>query len=91
MRPDMRCGCEEGRDCTKTTVCALQAAVEDARAEALDNGPWKLWFRDGVLVGVLSDDSTHDVGLRVDGDFADYDQRLAYCEWLRDRLNGEDV
>jgi len=86
-----RCGCEDGRDCTKTTVCALERAVEDARAESVDNGPWKLWFRAGYLVGVISEDFTRDVGLEVTGDFADYGQRLAYCEWLRDVLNGEDV
>ena len=26
----MRCGCEVGGDCTKTTVCAIESAVEDA-------------------------------------------------------------
>ena len=25
-----RCGCEGGGDCTKTTVCAVESAVEDA-------------------------------------------------------------
>ena len=25
-----RCGCENGGDCTKTTVCAIESAVEDA-------------------------------------------------------------
>ena len=24
-----RCGCEEGGDCTKTTVCEVDAALED--------------------------------------------------------------
>lgn len=24
-----RCGCEQGGDCTKTTHCAIQSAVED--------------------------------------------------------------
>jgi hypothetical protein len=25
-----RCGCEDGGDCTKTSVCAIDTAVEDA-------------------------------------------------------------
>ncbi len=35
-----RCGCEVGDDCTKTTMCAVQAAVEDTReplSDALDH------------------------------------------------------
>lgn len=28
-----RCGCEDGRDCTKISVCALEAALEDQRSE----------------------------------------------------------
>ena len=27
------CGCERGYDCTKTTVCALQNALEDQAGE----------------------------------------------------------
>lgn len=27
------CGCERGGDCTKTTMCALQSALEDRDAE----------------------------------------------------------
>jgi len=27
----LRCGCEEGRDCTKTTVCAVENALENER------------------------------------------------------------
>jgi hypothetical protein len=26
---NMKCGCEIGRDCTKTTMCQAQSAVED--------------------------------------------------------------
>ena len=29
MNPHFHCGCEEGRDCTKTTWCAIQTALED--------------------------------------------------------------
>ena len=31
----IECGCERGGDCTKTTVCAMNNALEDLR-EALD-------------------------------------------------------
>ncbi len=31
-----RCGCEVGDDCTKTTMCAVQAAVEDTREPLID-------------------------------------------------------
>ena len=32
-----RCGCEDGMNCTRTSVCALEAAIEDAtnQCEAL--------------------------------------------------------
>ena len=29
----LRCGCEDGRDCTKTTMCHVQTAVEDYESE----------------------------------------------------------
>ena len=28
-----RCGCEDGYDCTRTSVCAVESAVEDATIE----------------------------------------------------------
>ena len=31
-----RCGCEVGDDCTRTTMCAVQAAVEDTREPLID-------------------------------------------------------
>jgi hypothetical protein len=52
-----------------------------------DAGPWSLFFgSDKKLLGVLSDDFSRDVSLRVDGDFADEAERLAYIHWLRDTL-----
>ena len=30
-----RCGCEDGDNCTKTTVCAIESAVDDATAELM--------------------------------------------------------
>ena len=30
-----RCGCEDGGDCTKTTVCAVESAVEYVQEELL--------------------------------------------------------
>lgn len=54
----------------------------------MDEGRWHLFHGvDGRLCGLLSDDFTHDVWLDVKGDFADPAQLLAYCEWLRDKLN----
>ena len=35
MSYQRRCGCEDGLDCTKVSLCALQLAVEDAE-EAKD-------------------------------------------------------
>lgn len=58
-------------------------------APVSDKGPWSLFYgQDGRLTGVLSDDFTRDVLLRVDGDFADESERLAYTRWLRDTLIG---
>ena len=30
MSPALKCGCESGLNCTRTTLCSCQAAVEDA-------------------------------------------------------------
>jgi len=32
----MKCGCERGVNCTRTTMCALQSAVEDATEPLLE-------------------------------------------------------
>ncbi len=32
----IRCGCEDGDNCTKTTVCAVENAVEDADTQSED-------------------------------------------------------
>jgi len=56
----------------------------------MDKGPWvvigpPLSGRARWVVG--SDDFEHDVWLHVSGDFADDDERRAYCEWLAQVLN----
>jgi len=54
----------------------------------MDKGPWQLFYRqNGTLCGVISDDFTHDVVLRVDGDFAEGDKER-YCRLLAAKLNG---
>ena len=57
---------------------------------APDRGPWLVneWSNNRVVL--QSDDFEHDVALIVDGDFADYDDKLAYAKrmanWLNERL-----
>lgn len=54
----------------------------------MDKGPWQLFYRqNGTLCGVSSDDFTHDVVLKVDGDFAEGDKER-YCNLLLAKLNG---
>jgi hypothetical protein len=52
----------------------------------MDKGPWKVIHdtHDAPLVG--SDDFTHDVWLRISGDFGDA-EKLQYAEWLCEVLN----
>ena len=56
----------------------------------MDKGPWHI-FRgrkpDEKLLGVISEDFEHDVSLVVKGDFASEEDKLLYCQWLRDKLN----
>ena len=51
-----------------------------------DKGPWSV-SSDGCTIG--SDDFTHDVHLRVTGDFSDDAERKAYSENLAKKLNVE--
>lgn len=54
----------------------------------MDSGPWNLFYgREGELIGVQSEDFTHDVYLRVYGDFAP-GGKGRYCERLARALNG---
>jgi hypothetical protein len=39
---------------------------------------------------IESSDFTHDVVLRITGDFADSDEKLKYANWLVNRLNTYD-
>lgn len=54
----------------------------------MDKGPWSIFTgSSGKLLGVISEDFEHDVHLEVKGDFRDDMEKLAYCEWLRNKLN----
>lgn len=68
----------------------LQVVVPTPVQPAPDRGPWLVneWSNDRVVL--QSDDFEHDVALIVDGDFADYQDKLDYAKrlanWLNERL-----
>lgn len=49
----------------------------------LDSGPWKIT----PLMEIQSDDLTHDVTIKMNGDFEGLADRLRYLNALKDRLN----
>jgi len=75
---------------------AVTAAVQqninlsDTKFKLVDGGPWRLYYSappNKKLVGIISDDFTHDVVLNISGDFANDDQFKQYCELLAKELN----
>lgn len=50
-----------------------------------DKGPWTVCNPEGYAIE--SDDFTHDVILRIHGDFESDEQRRAYAQGLADILN----
>lgn len=53
-----------------------------------ENGQWSVdEWSDGQVV-VQSSDFTHDVALKVAGDFRSYAQKIEYAQEIADRLNG---
>ncbi len=53
-----------------------------------DKGPWSTLISEtDEIIGILSEDFTHDVLLRVDGDFENDSQKIEYCERLAEKLN----
>ena len=50
-----------------------------------DKGPWEPTDKTGKAI--QSDDFTHDVMLRICGDFASDEQRYAYAQGLAEVLN----
>ena len=52
----MRCGCEVGGDCTKTTVCAVESAVEDVTEELTSQV--NHWFNEGKKYAQIVDELT---------------------------------
>lgn len=63
---------------------AWQAARQPV-GEVPDKGPWEVCA--GEPGSVISDDFTHDVMLRVHGDFGSDEALANYCTWLVGRLN----
>ena len=64
-------------------LAALSAAVAQ-QAEPVQPGAW-VAFKDGRLI--YDYDFTHDVSLRVMGDFEDDEQRVRYAKQIVDKLN----
>lgn len=70
----------------KQARAALEAALPHLQGEAVpDKGPWEVCA--GEPGSVISDDFTHDVMLRVHGDFGSDEALANYCAWLVGRLN----
>lgn len=65
-------------------------AVPPLAYSAPDNGPWMVneWAEGRIVL--QSDDFNHDVALHIDGDFADYSEKMDYARrlanWLNERL-----
>ncbi len=74
------CGCELGGDCTKTTECAIQAALED-QAEEYERSIEKLLlgFHDGKYE-FANDVKCHDCDI---GSIYRRDQNDFYCAKCR--------
>lgn len=51
-----------------------------------ERGEWRVLKMENGERALLSNDFTHDVLLRVNGDFSNDRERDAYCEWLAARL-----
>lgn len=52
-----------------------------------DRGPWRVMVDEKGIPSIASDDFTHDVVLRITGDFEDNIMRKAYAQDLCDSLN----
>jgi hypothetical protein len=57
MKQSLTCGCERGDNCTKTTVCALDSALQDQADE----------FKAGIqrIQNVLDDNRTSYIGRQI--------------------------
>ena len=67
------------------------------KLEDYDKGLWSLYYSEphalevgGELIGLISDDFTHDVVLEVTGDFGTEPTHKEYCEALMEKLNTGD-
>lgn len=66
----------------------LSDVIHDLDWRASGRGPW--YAEVDPLMGharIVSDDATHDVVLRVDGNFKSLDEKRAYTEDIARRLN----
>jgi len=54
--------------------------------EISERGPWRVINQGTPSVAVMSDDFTHDVILKISGDFADQAQRDEYARRLAWRM-----
>lgn len=53
-----------------------------------DDGFWSVYFNPhNNDINLYSNDFTHDVKLSMDGDFASYDEKVAYAKNICERLN----
>lgn len=71
---------------SKSKITIMFLFAEEAEDEIEEKGPWK------VEMGpkgpfIMSDDFTHDVILRIDGDFRNPDEKLKYVNEITRRLN----
>ena len=78
-----RKGLRLARDERKTDAAA-RGFLETPPPVVIERGPWRA-SKDGRCIE--SDDFTHDVTLRVTGDFEDDTQRAAYAKEIARRLN----
>ena len=62
-RMTVECGCERGGDCTKTSMCALDSALQD-QAEEFEN---KIRFAiEDTKDGFAPDPVPHDLGVFIE-------------------------
>lgn len=69
------------------SLLLLEKLPDEFKASPRDAGPFVASRYRSESWGVYSEDCTHDVLLRVEGQFASEDDQARYCEWLAQTLN----